>query len=139
MHHKSTCFCCLPASLGASVLLVSRHLWVPPYAFCGFAFLSRLLWDIFCIVSVPSSLVPPLLCAFVLYCPCFSGTKFCSIRVPGSLGPTTPCVLLVFCPGFYWIASVLLGSLILWFPPPLLCVLCVFVPYRLLWDSLCGS
>ena len=52
--------------------------------------------------------------------------SFCFVRVPASLGPTNPCVLLVFCPGFSGIAFVLLGSLILWFPPPY-CVFCVFL------------
>ena len=45
MHLKRTCSCCLPAPLRASVLLVSRLLWVPPHALCGFASLSWLLWD----------------------------------------------------------------------------------------------
>ena len=78
MHLKSTCWCCLPAPLGASVLLGSRLLWVPPHPLCASALLSWLFWDSFCFFRVPASMGPsPLSCAFVLYCPGFSGTTFC--------------------------------------------------------------
>ena len=78
MHLKSTCCCCLPALLEASVLLGSRLIRVPPHPLCASAFLSWLLWDSFCFFRVPASLGPsPLSCAFVLYCPGFSGTAFC--------------------------------------------------------------
>ena len=53
----------LPAPLGASVLLGSRLLWVPPHPLYASAFLSWLLWDSFCFVGFPASLGPsPLLC-----------------------------------------------------------------------------
>ena len=42
-------------------------------------------------------------------------------------------MLLLFCPGFSGTAFVLLGTRLLWVPPPLLCALLS----RLLWDSLC--
>ena len=87
----------------AFVLLGTRLLWVPPPLLC--ALLSRLLWD------------------SILFClgPGFSGSL------------PNPCVLLLFCPGFSGTAFVLLGTRLLWVPPPLLCALLS----RLLWDSLC--
>ena len=86
----------------AFVLLGTRLLWVPPPLLC--ALLSRLLWD------------------SILFClgPGFSGSL------------PNPCVLLLFCPGFSGTAFVLLGTRLLWVPPPLLCALLS----RLLWDSI---
>ena len=103
------CFTVL-ASLGHHfVLLGSRILWVPPQTLCASAFLSWLLWDSFCFVRVPASLVPsPLLCFFVLYCPGFSGTAFISFRVPASPGPSPTLVCFCF-------------SVVATFGQPLLC------------------
>ena len=105
MHLKSTCCCCLPAPLGASVLLGSRLLWVPTQPLCASAFLSWHIWDSFCFYRVPASLGPsPLLC-------------FLCFTVPASLGQLL----------------VLLGSRLLWVPPQPLCA-SAFLS-RLLWDS----
>ena len=82
-----------PAPLGASVLLGSRLIWVPPHPLCASAFLSWLLWDSLCFIRDPASLGPSPYS--VLYCPGFSGTAFCSIRVPASLGPSP--TLVCFC------------------------------------------
>ena len=77
-HLKSTCCCCFTALLGAFVLLGSQFLWVSAQPLCASAFLSWLFWDRLCFFRVPASLgASPLLCAFVLYCPSFSGTAFC--------------------------------------------------------------
>ena len=76
-HLKSTCCFCLTVLLGAFVLLGSQLLWVSAQPLCASAFLSWLLWDSLYFFRVPASLgASPLLCAFVLYCPGFSGTAF---------------------------------------------------------------
>ena len=73
----------------------SRLLWVTPHHLCAFAFLSWLLGDSF-------------------YC----------LRVPASLGPLNLLCALLFCAGFSGIAFVLLGSRLLWVPPPYIGLLC---------------
>ena len=94
MHLMSTCCCCLPSPLGASVLLGSRLLWVPPHPLCVSAFLSWLLWDSLCFVRDPVSLGPsPLFCAFLSP---LLWDSFCFVRIPASLGPSPYCVLLCF-------------------------------------------
>ena len=132
MHLRSTCCCCLPAPLGASVLLGSRLLWVPPHPLCVSALLPWLIWGSFCFVRDPASLdlLPPPYC--VLYCPGFSGTAFCSDRVPASLGtsPFIVCFNVLTSLGQHFI---LLGSGFSESLP----IPCFLLLFWLLWDSFC--
>ena len=135
----------------AFVLLGIRLLWVPPPLLC--ALLSQLLWDsiLFCLgPGFSGSLHNP--CVLLLFCPGFSGTAFvllgtrllwvpppllCALLSPllwdsilFCLGPgfsgslPNPCVLLLFCPGFSRTAFVLLGTRLLWVPPPYCLLYC---------------
>ena len=162
MHLKSTCCCCLPAPLGASVLLGSRLLWVPPHPLCASAFLSRLLWDSLCFVRDPAFLGPsPLIVCFtvpaslgqhfvllgsrLLWVPpqplCASAflsrllwDSLCFVRDPAFLGPS-PLTVCFTVPASLGQHFVLLGSRLLWVPPHPLCA-SAFLS-RLLWDSHC--
>ena len=135
---SGTAFCSIrvPASLGPSPTLV---------CFC-FSVLASLGQPLFRYGPGFSGSLPPYC---VINCPGFSGTAFCSIRVPASLGPSPtlvcfcfsvlaslgqplfrygpgfsgslPPYCVLFCPGFSGTAFVLLGTRLLWVPPPLLC------------------
>ena len=116
------CFTVLASPVQPFVLLGSRYLWVTPHPLRSSAFLSWPLGDSLCFVREPASLGPPLLCALLsrlLWDRIFFLLGSRILR-----GPTNPLCASAFLFWLLWDSFFLLGTRLLWVPPPYCVIYC---------------